>query len=722
MASKPSLAQAGPRLLILGGGPVVTEFYLPALSRLGWTSGITVTDRSPDVLAKTARLAPWAATRALGFQEALADRALTGTHDAVVVAVPNSLHVAAVEAALQAGLPVLCEKPLALQAAECQRLGELAASLKLPLAVGMVRRLSQAARAVRRALEQGLIGELKEVRVEHGGPYAWTSMSGAFFKRENGGILADLGVHHLDWLGSVLGDLSPVSYEDDARGGVEASCSYALTTPSGVPVSLRLTHLHPLSNTTTFVGDEGELILGRGDFATCQWRNAEGLLCGELRSERVFDDASWPPDFLSCFAQQFANFACVVRGEQAECVSAREASVTMRLIEHAYAVRDESSDASGSPALPSGRVVVTGGTGFIGTALVERLVALGFTDIVVPVRGYQTCASVARFPVRLPRMDLNDREAVRELVKGARWVFHLAFGKTAEDARSVTVDGTRILVEEAESAGVEAVVVLGTTWVYGSDSGPDGINEDSPFQSQGGHYGDTKAEMQRWCLQRARSMTSTRLVVINPSCVYGPEGRTYARLPSELMETGNFAWVNGGAGIANLVYIGNLLDAVIHVATHNEAHGRSFIACDCSCTWREFLEPLLGGPSSSVRSYTVDELKRMEFAAGISLREVARSLTQVPALRGWVRERWLVQKLRRYVPKHWKMRPAAAAPVRRREAVPATWLREIFGPTTARYSSERLKSSGWRPRVSLAEGQRLTVEWLRGTFANFPKT
>ena len=201
------------KLLILGGGPVVTEFYLPALARLGWTAGITITDRSPDVLAKTAQLAPWAATRVLGFQDVLADSILVNGHDAVVVAVPNSLHVAAVEAALRAGRPVLCEKPLALQAAECKRLGELAASLKLPLAVGMVRRLVPAIQAARLALRNGLLGELQSVEVAHGGPYAWASDSGAFFRRENGGILADLGVHYLDWLADALGPLTPVSYE-----------------------------------------------------------------------------------------------------------------------------------------------------------------------------------------------------------------------------------------------------------------------------------------------------------------------------------------------------------------------------------------------------------------------------------------------------------------------------------------------------------------------------
>ena len=266
------------RLLILGGGAVVSELYLPALERMGWTRGITVTDMSAKVLAQVEAQRPWVQTQRAGFQELLAQAGLRQQFDAVVVALPNSLHVPAVEAALNAGFPVLCEKPLAMSREECESLAALAESKNLVLAVGMVRRLSQAAQTIREALNQQLIGPLREVRIANGGPYGWTSASGAFFKRENGGILADLGVHHLDWLGSLLGSLTPVSYEDDARGGVEASCTYALTSASGVQVSLNLTHLYPRANTTTFVGDKGSLVLGKDDFAACRRYDKEGKL------------------------------------------------------------------------------------------------------------------------------------------------------------------------------------------------------------------------------------------------------------------------------------------------------------------------------------------------------------------------------------------------------------------------------------------------------------
>src|SRR2546426_2023251 len=191
-----------PRFLILGGGAVVSDFYLPALARLGWLSGATIVDLASATLAQIKRLVPGVNTFAGDFRNILADPGLRRNHDAAIVSLPNSLHTAAVQTALKTGYPVLCEKPLALTVADCQLLDSISKQKGVPLAVGMVSRLTPAAKALAAALAAGLIGRVLEVEVDHGGPYAWTSDSGDFFRKENGGILADLGVHYLDWLTS----------------------------------------------------------------------------------------------------------------------------------------------------------------------------------------------------------------------------------------------------------------------------------------------------------------------------------------------------------------------------------------------------------------------------------------------------------------------------------------------------------------------------------------
>src|SRR5262249_14975559 len=163
-----------------------------------------------------------------------------------------------------------------------------------------------------------------------------------------------------------------------------------------------------------------------------------------------------------------------------------------------------------------------------------------FDQISVPIRRINTCAEVSRFPVSLKHVDLLDAKKVREAVEGARWVFHLARGTDDINDR-VTVDGTRNVVEAAIAARCEAVVVVSTMYVFGDAIGT--LDETSPYQPKGGPYGIQKASMERWCLARSATSLPTRLVVLNPSCVFGPRGGAYTSLPRRLATDGAFCWV-----------------------------------------------------------------------------------------------------------------------------------------------------------------------------------
>src|ERR1022692_4858293 len=205
-------------------------------------------------------------------------------------------------------------------------------------------------------------------------------------------------------------------------------------------------------------------------------------------------------------------------------------------------------------------VCVTGGSGFIGGRLVERLAAMGFDDILVPVRRPATCSSVARFPVRLATVDLLDPAAVGPAVAGRSLIFHLAYGSD-DQGRSVTIDGTKCVVEAAIAAQCDAVVVLSSMAVFGHPNG--GTDESAAYRPSYGDYGRSKMRMEQWCVERSRTSGRTRIVVLNPSCVYGPAGPTYTELPATLAREGHFCWIDAGSGNANYVYVDNLVDAIL---------------------------------------------------------------------------------------------------------------------------------------------------------------
>ncbi len=195
------------------------------------------------------------------------------------------------------------------------------------------------------------------------------------------------------------------------------------------------------------------------------------------------------------------------------------------------------------------------------------------------------------FRWRSCRPILLDKDSVRRAVGGARTVYHLAVGRDGADAARITVDGTKNVVEAAIEAGAEFVVVLSTMYVFGFPDTDRPVDESFPYRPYGGEYARSKMAMERWCLAKARTSLPTRIVILTPTCVFGPEGAAYSSLPVELARKRQFCWVDDGRGLCNYTYVENLVDAIIAAARVPEAHGNRFIITDGHVSWRELLSP-----------------------------------------------------------------------------------------------------------------------------------
>jgi nucleoside-diphosphate-sugar epimerase len=213
-------------------------------------------------------------------------------------------------------------------------------------------------------------------------------------------------------------------------------------------------------------------------------------------------------------------------------------------------------------------------------------------------------------------------------------------------------------------------------------------------------------------------------VVLNPTCVYGPGGKTYTRLPAELAKAGAFCLIEDGKGVANYTCIDNLIDAVLLAARCEAAHGQRFLINDGWCSWREFLIPLLGRWADDLPSYNASELwtlsrglrrAGMRDLLGAAARspeivDVVNRMPLVGPAKRWLTGRFpnLRARLKRSQPG-----PAAGGAARPRP-LPPEWLADLFRPARTRFSSERARRVlGWEPRVALAEGQAQAVAWLR---------
>lgn len=697
---------------------MVTECHLPALRRLGLAAYATVVDLSSATLKTLRRKFPEVKIRRGDFGRLSKEFLLGGLFDAVVVALPNWFHEEAVLGALENGFHVLCEKPLALTQQACLKMADCAQRVQRVLMVNMVRRRLPSMVALAEAFREDLLGDLVRIDVEDGEPFAWLSDSGAFFKKESGGVLADMGVHYLDLMEMLVGKLSPVSYQDDFQGGVEANALFRLTTSQGIPVRMKLSRAYQLDNRVVFQGSRGALVVEKNDFEGCWWRPKGSSTRRRLSAKNPFSMKGWSPTLESSFAQQWLDFSRCVQEGKSPPTTATQAASTVSLIEWAYRRRETtnlpggSNRISGSPPLPRASVFVTGGTGFIGSQLIRRLFELGFDRLAVAVRNHRSCAEIARFPVKLLKVDLLSRRELESAMKGARWVFHCAYGRDGLFPSRITIQGTRNVVEAAIAVGCECVVVLSTAAVLGYPKDTT-VDETYPYHPVLGEYGKSKMQMERWCLRRALTSGSTRIVVLNPSCVYGPGGKTYTATPLQMARDGSFCWIEGGRGIANYTYVDNVVWAMLKAASCRQAHGQRFIINDGHTTWRAFLTPFLGPWTNRTPAYSNQELS--------DLRKRAPRSPRLTRLKGTLPAQMIREAVEKVAPdllrrlRQWQRSvsgPQLTSPLG--SNVPPVWLADLFGTTSTIFSSDKARRIlQWEPTISLEQGQELTVAWLR---------
>lgn len=721
-------ARSSLRLLVLGGGAVVAEFYLAAFEGLGWLDDIWVADPSSVALARLTAERPNLKTLQLDFQSAL-ERAQALGIQAVIIALPNALHEPAVSLALEHGYDVLCEKPLALTHTACDRLACQAERAERVLAVGMTRRYLPAIGALKRVIAADWLGEIEAVEGEDGHDFAWSSESGIYARADNAGVLANVGIHMIDLVQHLCGPLTPLRYDDDWRGGVEANATFELKTAGGAPVLLKFSNTHPLTKGLTIRGGRGEVTLA-SDLQSARYRTADGELHADVSLCSPYRHGRWPPAYESSFREEFSDFTRAVVHRHTALATAREAAATAQLIDWAYAhhtpdVQATLSDVRTPAAvLPAGRILITGGAGFIGGHLIQSLVESGHDDVVVPVRSFRRTANAWRFPVRVELGDVMDRARIRELIQGCRYVFHLAYGRDGANPARVTIEGTQNVIEAGIDAGVECIVVLSTTSIFGDPGGAEPVDEECDYAPPQRPYEIGKTAAERWTLERAAHETRTRIVVLNPSNVYGPKGRAFTELPARLLQDGRFCWIEGGRGIANYVHVRNLIDAVLQAAARPAAHGQRFIVSDGWTTWCSFYTELFGRAVAALPSYSRADLVAMGRKVAPSLRDVARSVVDNGELWRLVREHprlagtkamfeRVTPRLYQRVKESKRRSQVSGRHDENRPPIPPVFVADLFGATSTRFSSEKARQIlGWRPLVDLATGQSESRAWL----------
>jgi predicted dehydrogenase len=253
--------------------------------------------------------------------------------DAVFVATPNSLHLSDVLLAIACGKPVLCEKPMGMNAGECRRMVEAAQTAGKLLGVAQVFRFEDSTARLRERLGAGQVGKPVFARAEFsyaGRGHVRTWLTDATIA--GGGPIADVGVHCIDALRYILQDevvrVSARGTSDKESGTVEAaavlSLEFSRGTLGAVLVSTRAEYRTPLE----IVGESGAL---RADDAL----NVEHPITLELtKAGNVVERETVSNQ--QAYARQVDAFADAVEGKAAFPVPGEEGWQNQEILDAAY--------------------------------------------------------------------------------------------------------------------------------------------------------------------------------------------------------------------------------------------------------------------------------------------------------------------------------------------------------------------------------------------------
>ncbi len=257
------------------------------------------------------------------------------------------------------------------------------------------------------------------------------------------------------------------------------------------------------------------------------------------------------------------------------------------------------------------RALVTGATGLVGSHIVERLLADGWT-VRALVRDPRAASWLGGAGAEVSRGDLADAASLRAATAGCHTVFHCAalIAATGDWAsfQRANIDGTRAVVGAAAAAGAR-LVHTSSVAVYGSAaryrSTP--TDEDTPLAPLAEHayYARSKREAEQLALG-AHDAGELWATAIRPPMIYGKRDRQLVPRFARAMRTGFFPLFAGGRSIFSLVHASAVADGAVRAARIDAAGGRAFnLANDFPVSVADMVQLAANGLGRRVRGVPI---------------------------------------------------------------------------------------------------------------------
>ncbi len=319
------------------------------------------------------------------------------------------------------------------------------------------------------------------------------------------------------------------------------------------------------------------------------------------------------------------------------------------------------------------RALVTGATGFVGGHVVEALAARG-DAVTVLARSAARAAPLARFGVTVALGTLDDPPALAAAVGGAEVVYHLA-GATAAatlaDYLRVNADGTRRLLAAVRTSAphLARFVYVSSQAALGPSPAGARLAEDAPCRPVT-PYGRSKLAGE----EAVRGAAGIPWTIVRPPAVYGPGDREFLTM-FKMAQRGLAPVFGGGSQQLSLVCAPDLADAIVRAGTTTAAAGRTYHAAHPEAVTTRELVLAIGRALGRTPAILP--------IPGAVATPIVAAIGAVAAARG---------------------KPSVLNRDKMAEFLAPAWLLDAG-------AAER--DLGWRARLDVAEGTRMTAAWYR---------
>ena len=227
------------------------------------------------------------------------------------------------------------------------------------------------------------------------------------------------------------------------------------------------------------------------------------------------------------------------------------------------------------------RILVTGGTGFTGKALVQRLLDQGHEVVALDYKEGLKTQELREWGAEVVLGSVTDKDVVRRAMKGVEVVHHLAAAFREMNVpdtyyHEVNVGGTRNVLEAALAEGVRKVIYCSTCGVHGNVDHPP-AGEDAPIQPAD-YYQRTKWEAEP--VVRDFNERGLETVILRPAAIYGPGDPERFFLIFKRVAKGRFPMFGDGRTYYHPLYIDNLVDAFILAMENGRGNGEAYLIAD----------------------------------------------------------------------------------------------------------------------------------------------